>query len=71
MLACAHLYRPGVREKCYLDETSNSLFDADGLDSDEASRVRRLEAAKLVHRGLLLIVETLWIMVFSLPARLP
>ena len=53
-----------------LKGTMRSLFDANGLDGDEASRVRRLEAAKLVHRGLLLIIETLWIMVFSLPARL-
>ena len=35
------------------------LFDADGLNLDESGGVSGLEAAELVHGGLLLVVETL------------
>ncbi len=41
----------GVSMRSYKGERGNfdSLFDTDGLDGNEASRVRRLEATKLVH----------------------
>lgn len=37
----------------------NILFDPDGFDLDEPGSICRLESAQLVHRGLLLIIQTL------------
>lgn len=58
MLACAHLH--DARQKVPVRGPEGCLlFDADGLDLNEASRVGRLEATELVHGGLLLVVQTL------------